>query len=143
MTVYFNPFHQLRSEMDRLLNGFLGSTTNGGAYPAAGRGQPAVNLWDQNDALMLEMEIPGVKSEQIDISVAGLDLTVKVQRPDIAEEGLTYHRRERPVGDFTRVLRLPCEVDSNKVAAELLNGVLTLTLPKAEVAKPRKIPVSS
>jgi HSP20 family protein len=143
MNVYFNPFQQLRSEMDRLLNGFLGSPTNGGSYPAAGRGQPAVNLWDNNDALMLELEIPGVKSDQIDISVAGLELTIKVQRPDIAEEGVMYHRRERPVGDFSRVLRLPCEVDSNKVSAELQNGVLTLTLPKAEVAKPRKIPVAS
>jgi HSP20 family protein len=143
MSVYFNPFHQLRSEMDRLLNGFLGSTSNGGAHPIVGRDQPAVNLWDKNDALMLELEIPGVKSEQIDISVAGLDLTIKVQRPDVAEEGATYHRRERPVGDFTRVLRLPCEVNSDKVAAELHNGVLTLTLPKAEAAKPRKISVTT
>ena len=143
MTLYFNPFHQLRSEMDRLLNGFLGNASNGSSHPVAGSGQPAVNLWDKNDALMLEMEIPGVKSEQIDISVAGLDLTVKVQRPDVAEEGVTYHRRERPVGDFTRVLRLPCEVNPDKVAAELHNGVLTLTLTKAEAAKPRKISVAS
>jgi HSP20 family protein len=143
MTLYYNPFHQLRSEMDRLLNGFLGSAFNGGSHPTVGRGQPAVNLWDKNDSVMLEMEIPGVKSEQIDISVVGMELTIKIQRPDVAEEGVTYHRRERPVGDFTRVLRLPCEVNSDKVAAELQNGVLTLTLPKAEVAKPRKITVSS
>ena len=143
MTLYFNPFHQLRSEMDRLLNGFLGSAFDGGAQSVVNRGQPAVNLWDKNDSLMLEMEIPGVKSEQIDISVSGADLTIKVRRPDVAEEGVTYHRRERPVGDFTRVLRLPCEVDPNKVAAELHNGVLTLTLPKAEAVKPRKISVVS
>jgi HSP20 family protein len=143
MTLYYNPFHQLRSEMDRLLNGFLGSTFNGGSHPTVGRGQPAVNLWDKNDALMLEMEIPGVKSEQIDISVVGMELTIKIQRPDVAEEGVTYHRRERPVGDFTRVLRLPCEVNPDKVSAEFQHGVLTLTLPKAEVAKPRKISVTS
>jgi HSP20 family protein len=143
MTLYYSPFHQLRSEMDRLLSGFLGSASNGGSHPAMGRGQPAVNLWDNNDALMLELEIPGVKNDQIDISVAGLDLSIKVQRPDIAEEGETYHRRERPVGDFTRVLRLPCEVNADKVAAELRNGVLTLTLPKAEAAKPRKISVTT
>ncbi len=143
MTLYYNPFSQLRSEMDRLLNGFLGATTNGGSHPAVGRGQPAVNLWDKNDTLLLEMEIPGVKSEQIEISVVGMELTVKVQRPDVEEEGVTYHRRERPVGDFTRVLQLPCEVNPDKVAAELHNGVLSLTLPKAEVAKPRKISVHS
>jgi HSP20 family protein len=143
MTLYYSPFHQLRSEMDRLLNGFLGTASNGGSHSVMGRGQPAVNLWDGKDALMLELEIPGVKNDQIDISVAGLDLSIKVQRPDIAEEGVTYHRRERPVGDFTRVLRLPCEVNADKVAAELQNGVLTLTLPKAEAAKPRKISVKS
>jgi HSP20 family protein len=143
MTLYYSPFHQLRSEMDRLLNGFLGTASNGGSHSVMGRGQPAVNLWDGKDSLMLELEIPGVKNDQIDISVAGLDLSIKVQRPDIAEEGVTYHRRERPVGDFTRVLRLPCEVNADKVAAELQNGVLTLTLPKAEAAKPRKISVKS
>jgi HSP20 family protein len=143
MTVYFNPFHQLRSEMDRVLNGFFGSAPNGGSNSLLSREQPAVNLWDNNDSLMLEMEIPGVKSDQIDISVAGLDLTLKVQRPDIAEGDVTYHRRERPVGDFTRVLRLPCEVNPDRIAAELHNGVLILTMPKAEAAKPRKISVTS
>jgi HSP20 family protein len=141
MTVYFNPFHQLRSEMDRLLNGFLGSTNGGTACGDVGL--PAVNMWDKNDALMLELELPGVKNDQIDISIVGLDLTIKVQRPDVAEEGVTYHRRERPVGDFARVLRLPCEVSADKVTAELQNGILTLTLPKAEVAKPRKISVNA
>jgi HSP20 family protein len=141
MTVYFNPFHQLRSEMDRLLNGFLGSTNGGTACGDAGL--PAVNMWDKNDALMLELELPGVKNDQIDISIVGLDLTIKVQRPDVAEEGVAYHRRERPVGDFARVLRLPCEVNADKVAAELQNGILTLTLPKAEAAKPRKITVKA
>jgi HSP20 family protein len=72
-----------------------------------------------------------------------LDLTIKIQRPDVAEDGVAYHRRERPVGDFTRVLRLPCEVNADKVAAELQNGVLTLKLPKAEAAKPRKINIKS
>jgi HSP20 family protein len=143
MRTHSNPFHQLRSEMDRLLNGFLGNAYDGGGLSVVSRGQPAVNLWDQNDSLMLEMEIPGVKSEQIDISVAGNELTVKVQRPDLAEESITYHRRERPVGDFTRVLPLPCEVDPDKVKAELQNGVLTLTLPKAEAVKPWKINVVS
>lgn len=143
MPVYYNPFHQLRSEMDRLLNGFLGTATNGGSHSSMGREQPAVNLWDKNESLVMEMEIPGVKSEQIDISVVGTELTIKVKRPDVAEEGVTYHRRERPVGDFTRVLRLPCEVNPDRVAAELQNGVLTLTMPKAEAAKPRKINVNA
>lgn len=143
MTMYYHPFQQLRSEMDRLLNGFMGNATNGGSSHFTGRGQPAVNLWDENDSLKLEMELPGVKNEQIDLSVAGDELTVKVKRPDVTEENITYHRRERPVGDFARVLRLPCEVNPDKVTAELQNGVLTLTLAKAEAVKPRKINVAS
>jgi HSP20 family protein len=142
MTLYANPIYQLRSEMDRLLNGFLGSTFDAGTLPGLSRSQPAVNVWDKNDALMLEMEIPGIKSEQLDISVTGAELTIKVQRPEVTEEGVIYHRQERPQGDFTRVVPLPCEIDADKVAAELRNGVLTLTLPKAESAKPRKIQVA-
>jgi HSP20 family protein len=92
---------------------------------------------------MVEMEVPGVKSGQIDVSVAGDELTIKAQRPDVSEDGVTYHRRERPTGNFTRVLSLPCAVDANRVEAELAEGVLTLRLPKAEAAKPRKINVAS
>lgn len=136
------PFHQLRDEMDRLLTGFLGPTVEG-TLPAVFRSQPAVNVWEQGDALQVEMELPGVKSDQVDISVAGGELSVKIDRPDIAQEGVTYHRRERSVGRFARTLKLPVEVDANRVEAELRDGVLFITLPKAESAKPRKINVAS
>ncbi len=142
MQVYFNPFQQLRNEMDHLLGGFFGPTFDGLSQGSV-RGQPAVNLWDHGEELMVEMEIPGVRSEQIDVSVAGDELTVKVERPDISEETVTYHRRERPTGSFTRVLSLPCAVDAKRVEADLVEGVLTLKLPKADAAKPRKITVAS
>ncbi len=113
MQVYVNPFRQLRSEMDRLLGGFIGPAFDG-LLPGAIRGQPAVNVWDQGDVLMVEMELPGVKNEQIDVSVKGDQLTIKVERPDVAEDGVTYHRRERPAGSFSRALTLPCEIDSER-----------------------------
>jgi HSP20 family protein len=140
MTVYFNPLHQLRREMDRLLGGVLGPTLDG-IWPGGARGQPAVNLWDAGENLKVEMELPGVKQEQIDISASGSELTVRVDRPELVEEKVTYHRRERPTDSFNRVIQLPCEVNPDGVAAELRDGVLTLTLPKAETAKPRKIDV--
>ena len=136
-----HPFHQLRNEVDRLLTGFFGPAADG-FLPAVFRNQPAVNVWEQNDALKVEMELPGVKSEQLDISVAGGELSIKVDRPDVAQEGVTYHRRERPVGPFSRIVRLPVEVDADRVEADLRDGVLTITLPKAESAKPRKINVT-
>jgi HSP20 family protein len=137
MELYVNPFRQLRSEMDRLLGSFMGPAFDGM------RGQPAVNVWDDGDVLMAEMELPGVKAEQIDVSVERDQLTIKVERPEVAEEDITYHRRERPTGSFSRVLTLPCEINSEGVEADLKNGVLTLRLPKAEAAKPRKINVTS
>jgi HSP20 family protein len=133
---------QLREEMDRLMSGFLGWFPSGpSAVP--GRGQPAVNLWEGGDALFAELELPGVKSDQIEVAVVGDELSLTIRREDVVQEGVTYHRRERAVGGFTRVVRLPLEVDAEKVAAELRNGVLTITLPKAESAKPRKIQVAS
>lgn len=136
------PFNQLRDEMDRLLTGFFGPTVEG-VLPAVFRNQPAANVWEQGDALQIEMELPGVKNDQVDISVAGGELSVKIDRPEIAQEGVTYHRRERAVGSFSRTLKLPLEVDANRVEAELRDGVLLITLPKAESAKPRKINVAS
>ncbi len=137
-----HPVTQLRDEMDRLLSGFLGQPSEGAWHPA-GRGQPAVNLWDRGDALVAELEVPGARAEQLDISVIGGELSLRIERPDLSQEGVTFHRRERPTGSFARVIRLPADVDGNNVQAELNDGVLTVTLPKAEAAKPRKIQVVS
>ncbi len=136
-----HPFGQLRNEMDRLLTGFFGPTADG-FLSAAFRNQPAVNVWEQDDALKVEIELPGVKSEQIDVAVAGGELSIKINRPESEPEGVVYHRRERPEGPLTRVVRLPIEVNADRVEADLHDGVLTVTLPKAESAKPRKINVT-
>ncbi|MDY0168810.1 MAG: Hsp20/alpha crystallin family protein [Thermoguttaceae bacterium] len=137
-----HPVAQLRDEMDRLLTGFFGQPIEG-LWPSAGRGQPALNLWERSDALVAELEVPGVTAEQIDVSVVGGELSLQIQRPELQQEGVTYHRRERPVGALSRVLRLPADVDGNNVQAELKDGVLTITLPKAEESKPRKIRVTA
>jgi HSP20 family protein len=136
------PLHQFRDEMDRLLGGFLGSAVDG-LRPPLFQAQPAANVCERDDALLVEMELPGVKSDQVDISVAGGELSVKINRPEVEQEGVTYHRRERPVGPLSRTLRLPVEVDANRVEAELHDGVLLITLPKAERAKARKINVAN
>jgi HSP20 family protein len=137
-----HPLYHLRDDVDRLLTGVFGPWAEDG-LPNLSRGRPAVNIWEQDDALLVELEVPGLKSDRLEISVVGDELSVKLDRPDLEEEGVTYHRRERPVGSFTRVLRLPVEVDADRVEAELSDGVLTITLPKAESVKPRKIQVSS
>lgn len=134
-----NPLYQLRDEMDRLLSGALGASPVG---VLARREGPAVNLWEEGDALKLEMEVPGVTQEHLDLSVVDNELTIHVELPEHEEEGVTYHRRERPVGSFSRRVALPVEVDAEHVSAELSGGVLRVTLPKAPSAKPRKIEVN-
>jgi len=135
------PLRQLRDEVDQLVTGFLAPMAESYLPPGL-RCQPAVDVWEQDEAVMVELEVPGIKSDQIDISVAGNELSIKVNQPDMAREGAAYHRRERPVGTFSRLLRLPTEVAADRVGAELRDGVLTITLPKSERAKVRKITVA-
>jgi HSP20 family protein len=134
------PINQLRDEVDRLLTGFFGNVAPGSA---AGPTQPAVNVWEDDEQLFVELEVPGLKSEQLEIAVVDNELSIKIDRPEVEQEGVMYHRRERPVGTFNRVLRLPAEVDADRVSAELQHGVLTITLLKAESARPKKIKVTT
>jgi len=134
---------ELRRDMDRLLTGVLGNVAESAWAPLAGRGRPAVNVWEDAGAVYVELELPGVKSDHVELSVVGGELSIKVERPEVEQEGVAYHRRERGVGSFARVLRLPVDVDADRVEADLANGVLTITLPKSEAARPRKIEVAT
>ena len=87
-----------------------------------------MNVWEDENALRVELELPGLKSQEVSLSVVGDELSIKVDRPDVQQTAVTYHRRERGVGSFARVLRLPVEVDADRVEAELRHGVLTITL---------------
>lgn len=141
----FHPLDQLRTQMDRLVGDFFGPIS--GRYTPrawlAERSFPALNVWEHGDDLYAEAEVPGVKSEDVDVSVVGGDLTIRGRRGDQPQGETPYHRRERGTGEFTRVLRLPIEVDGERVEATLKDGVLLVKLPKAESAKPRKIKVNN
>jgi HSP20 family protein len=81
--------------------------------------------------------------EDLEVLVTGDELTLKGERREVKLEGASYHRHERGVGTFSRTVRLPIAIDSNKVQARLQEGVLTVTLPKSEASRPRKIEVKS
>ena len=135
------PAHsnRINREMDRLFSTFFGEPR-----PSVAAGpRAAVNIWETDEAWLLEAEVPGVSPEQVDVSVLNDELTISVQRPESEEGEAVYFRRERPEGDFSRTIQLPTVIDAERVEAELKHGVLTLTLPKAETARRRKIEVNA
>ena len=140
----FPQFHQLRDEVDRLFSNLVTHPTVSGATRlVTGREFPLVNVWEDNDQVYAECELPGVRSEELEVSVLGNELTIKGRRAETAEPQATYHRRERGVGAFLRTLPLPAEIAADRVQAELRDGVLAITLPKIESAKPRKVQVQT
>jgi len=103
---------------------------------------PAMNVWADEQSVYAEVELPGVDVDKLDISVTeGNKLSIQGERPVLDLANAVWHRQERGSGNFTRTLTLPTMVDADKVDAKYENGVLKLTLPRAEAAKPRKIAV--
>lgn len=136
----WSPFDELHREINQLLESF-NPLVNGGRSAGWLGTFPAVNVWEDGDALYAEAEIPGVRSEDLEMYAVGNELTLKGRRTAREDENIAYHRQERGTGEFTRVITLPVEVDANKVEASLSNGVLTVTMPKAAAARARKITV--
>jgi HSP20 family protein len=136
-----SPLMQWHRDIDRLMQDVF---TRGATVAAVGVGSfPPLNVWEDGDALYAEAEVPGVKSEDLEVSVLAGDLTIRGQRTSNDSDGANFLRRERATGSFNRVLRLPIEVDAENVEATLRDGVLLIRLPKAESAKPRKIAVAA
>ena len=136
-----NPWHEvnrLQREMNRLFEDY---------YPTRVRrapSYPALNVWSNEEGLFVTAEVPGMHSEDIEISVVGDTLTLSgARKPEDLTEGGRYHRQERGYGSFNRSIQLPFLVDVAKVDATFRNGLLNVTLPRAEEDKPRKISVKS
>ena len=102
---------------------------------------PAASVVEDGDVYMLKVEMPGVNKEGLEVSVENNELTITGRRSLPQIEGTLIHRESRPE-NFRRVFELDPSIDTSKVSARIDQGVLTLTLPKAEQVKPRKITVS-
>ncbi len=103
---------------------------------------PAVDILESEDAVTLKADLPDVKTEDIDVRVENGTLTLKGLRKFEKDENVKgYHRIERSYGEFVRSFAVPPSVETDKVGAEYKNGVLTITLPKKEAAKPRQVKV--
>lgn len=108
------------------------------------RGFPALNVWEDEKAIHVEAELPGIDPDKIDLKVHGDVLTLSGTKEDVREEkGKNFHHSERVFGSFCRQVTLPEIVDPEKVQAEYKNGLLNIRLNKKPEATARKIPVVS
>lgn len=109
----------------------------------AARRYPLINLYEDKDALYLEALAPGVDPSTLDLSVLGNTLSITGEKRRVAGDirPEAFHRSERATGKFVRHIQLPVEVDESKVGADYKDGLLLVTLPKAEKAKPKQIAV--
>jgi len=138
-------FRRPSDELDRLrrrMNELYGAVSGDAiSMPAAGV-FPLTNVTEDSSNYYVRAELPGMKPDELNIQVTSDGISISGERK-IPEEGngVRYHRREREAGKFSRSINLPSEIDVNAVDASLDNGILTITIQKAEVAKPRQITV--
>lgn len=126
------------SRLDRELGGLLGDLVGGVACDS-----PAVNVWADSEGAVVTTELPGVKMEDLEVTASGGEISIKGVRKaeEPAAEGKA--RTERSTGEFARTVKLPFQVNAEKIEARLSNGVLRLEVPRAEADKPRRIAVSA
>lgn len=138
-TLSWDPFADVRGlqrEVNRLFDG-IGVAESQETYPA-------VNLWSNGNEAVLTAEAPGLDPAGIEIEVLRNQVTIRGERPaEEPDEEVVCHRAERGTGRFARTLRLPFEVENDKVKATYANGVLTLTLPRSEATKPRRVEIKA
>ena len=135
----FSELERMRHQVDQLLDAFSGETATertAGVFPL-------INLTEDADTYFVRAELPGIKADELNIQAERNSISLSGERKIAAEgENVKYHRREREAGTFSRVIGLPGEADPEQVEAGLEHGILKVTIPKAEVAKPKKIMVN-
>lgn len=140
---YRNPweeFERIRQGLDELSRNYAGK----GQAQGRANVYPPLNIYEEADRLILQAELPGVKPDDLDLSIEGDTLLLQGKRDNrLLEKTISYHRREIESGSFSRAIALPVKVNLDKLTAKLVNGVLTITLMKADQAASKKIPISA
>jgi len=128
----------LRREMDRLWESFFGER----ALEPAETWFPALDVTETKDNIVVKAELPGIDPKDVEISLSGNVLTIKGEKKQEKEEkDENYHLVERRYGSFLRSIKLPVEVQEDKIEASCKNGVLKVVLPKSEKAKKKEIKI--
>jgi len=143
--VTYDPFRDLRTLQDEINRAFSSSFSRGGdSELTRGAWAPSVDIYENKDQIVLEAELPGMKPEDVNISIENNVLTIHGERKfEKKDEQDNFHRVERSYGAFTRSFTLPPTVASDSADAVFENGILRLTLAKREEAKPRRIDIKA
>lgn len=136
MVIDFNTLYNFPSRFDRVFEDFFRSPMGNDRRLA----YPPLNLSNDEDAIYVRAEIPGVKLEDVELTLTDKTLVIKGERK--VPEGKLF-RQERPVGVFHRVVNIGMPVDRDNVTATMADGILTVVLPKAEEVKPRNIAINA
>jgi len=131
----WREMERLQREMNRIMDG--GSDGARGEFPS-------LNAWANEENALITAELPGIKAEDLDISIVGDTLTLAGARFDQkGDDDRTYHRRERWQGNFSRTIQLPFRINAEDVDATFDNGILQVVLPRAEADKPHRISIGA
>ncbi len=134
----------LLSDFERIFEPLWGMTGSRWRVPQRRTEFPPFNVWVSDDRAVITTELPGLNPQDIDVSVIGKIVTLKgCRNSEELKNNDTYHRRERWYGSFNKSIELPFNIESNKVSANFGRGILTVTLPRAEAEKPKKIEIKS
>jgi len=132
----FSEMERLRSEMNNLFSGY-GQTAAAATFPL-------MNVYDAKDNVVVTAELPGMTKDQVKITVSdGVLSLVGEIKPLAKAKGMTVIRQERSEGEFEKTFRIPTKVKQDAITASFANGILTITLPKAEEAKPKTISIEA
>ena len=132
----WEELHRMRQQLDQMFDDSPEQRVSAGVFPL-------INLTEDKDNYYVRAELPGVKGEELDIQKKKKNLAVSGERKIAAEEeSAKYHRKEREAGTFSRMIGLPGEINSDKVEAKMENGILSIVVSKAEIAKPKQINVN-
>ncbi len=143
--IKYDPFRELRSLQDEMNRLFMTNLPRSFSQEemASGGWSPSVDIYESENEIVLEAELPGMNREDFEVSIENNVITLKGERHfEKNHEGDNYHRVERSYGSFTRSFSLPRTVSAESTTADFKNGVLRVSLPKKEEAKARKIEVS-
>ena len=133
-------FSRFENEVEDLMERFLGTGEDWGLT----RFTPSLNVTEKDAAYEVSVELPGMKPEDVNVEIKDGSLYISGEKQEeIEEKGKTLHRVERRHGEFRRMIRLPGAAEEDTVEAAFEHGVLTVTIPKSEQVKPKKIPVKA